>query len=181
MKRCEWAQKEVFHHYHDYEWGKPLHDDIKLFEALIIDGFQAGLSWEIILKKRENFRKAFFHWDARKISKFTEKDVERLLQDGGIIRNKMKIKAAIQNAKGFLEIQKEFGSFDKYLWGYVGNKPRDNKFSSIKDLPAKTELSERISKDLKKRGFNFVGPTIIYAFMQGVGMVNDHTKDCSFR
>lgn len=179
MKRCEWPTEDRdMIEYHDKEWGTPLHDDKKLFEYLLLDTFQAGLSWRTILKKRENFSKAFHGFDAEKISKYTEKDFKRLMNDAGIIRNKLKILGAIENAKKFLEMQKEFGSFDKYIWQFTGHKPIKNGFKSLKELPAKTKESDEMSKDMKERGFKFVGSTICYAFMQGAGMVNDHTVDC---
>lgn len=178
MKRCSWATSPLMIKYHDKEWGVPVHDERKLFEFLVLEGVQAGLSWEIVLKKRENYRKAFHNFDPVKISKYTEKDIRRLLNDSGIIRNKLKITAAINNAKRFLEAQKEFGSFDKYIWSFVNNKPIRNKFRSLKDIPTRTELSDLISKDLKKRGFSFVGSTICYAHMQATGMVNDHVVSC---
>ena len=164
--------------YHDTEWGTPLHDDQKLFEALVLDGFQAGLSWSTILNKRDNFRKAFDNFDYKKITKYSSNKINALLSDQSIIRNRLKINAAITNAKAFLAIQKEFGSFDQYIWKFVDNKPIQNNFESFDQMPAKTDLSIEISKDLKKRGFKFIGPTIIYAFMQGVGMVNDHLIKC---
>jgi len=164
--------------YHDEEWGVPLHDDRKLFEFLILEGMQAGLSWEIVLKKRENYRKAFDNFNPVKISKYTHQDVKRLLRDTGIIRNHLKIIAVIVNSQRFLEIQKEFNSFDKYIWQFVGEKPIKNRFKSISELPSKTRESDAMSLDLKKRGFMFTGSTICYAFMQAVGMVNDHTLDC---
>lgn len=180
MNRCTWVPKnnELYEQYHDEEWGVPLHDDQKLFEAIVLDGAQAGLSWETVLKKRENYRKAFDNFDPAKVAKYGEEKRAELLQNAGIIRNRLKIKSAIQNAKVFLEIQKEFGSFDKYIWEFVGGKPIQNKFKSVSELPANTDLSDKISKDLKKKGMNFVGSTIIYAFMQGVGMVNDHEVGC---
>lgn len=179
MKRCAWVTKdEIYKKYHDEEWGKPLHDDQKLFEFLVLEGAQAGLSWLTVLKKRENYRKAFDGFNPEKVAKYDEDKVNGLLSNEGIIRNKLKIKSAIRNAKVFLEIQKEFGSFDKYIWGFVNGKPIQNKFKYIQDVPAQTGLSDEISKDLKKRGMNFVGSTIIYAFMQATGMVNDHTSDC---
>ena len=181
VKRCEWAQKENFREYHDKEWGKPVHDDKILFEFLILEGAQAGLSWDTILKRRETYGKAYGNFDVEKIAKYNEKDKARLLGDVGIIRNRLKIKSSIENANHFIEIQEEFGSFNDYIWRFVNNKPIDNKFKSIKELPATTEISDVISKDLKKRGFSFVGTTIIYAFMQAVGMVNDHEVDCVFR
>ncbi len=177
-KRCEWAKDEPNTTYHDNEWGKPQHDDQKLFEFLILEGAQAGLSWTTILKRREGYQKAFSDFDVKKVSKYTQKHVEKLLKDESIIRNKLKINSAMNNAKLFLKIQEEFGSFDAYLWGFVNHKPIKNKFKKLSDLPASTEISENLSKDLKKRGFNFVGPTICYALMQAVGMVNDHTSGC---
>lgn len=177
-KRCEWAKDEPNKTYHDVEWGKPQHDDRKLFEFLILEGAQAGLSWTTILKRRDGYRKAFSDFDARKVSKYNQKQIEKLLKDESIIRNKLKINSAINNAKQFLKIQEEFGSFDKYLWGFVNHKPIKNKFKKHSDLPASTEISEKLSQDLKKRGFNFVGPTICYALMQAIGMVNDHTSKC---
>jgi len=164
--------------YHDEEWGIPLHDDKGLFEFFVLDAFQAGLSWSTILNKRENFRKAFDDFDYKKIAKYDEKDFERLVSDVGIIRNRLKILATIENAKQFMKIQEEFGSFDKYIWGFVNHKPFVNNFKTMKDIPAKTEISDEMSKDLKKRGFKFVGSTICYAFMQAAGLVNDHTIDC---
>ena len=177
-KRCEWAKDEPNTTYHDNEWGRPQHDDQKLFEFLILEGAQAGLSWTTILNRRDGYRKAFSDFDAKKVSKYTQKHVEKLLKDESIIRNKLKINSAINNAKQFLKIQSEFGSFDKYLWEFVNGKPIKNSFKKLSDLPASTEISEKLSKDLKKRGFNFVGPTICYALMQAIGMVNDHTSQC---
>ena len=177
-KRCEWAKDEPNITYHDKEWGKPQHNDQKLFEFLILEGAQAGLSWTTILKRRDGYRKAFSNFDALKVSKYTQKRVEKLLKDESIIRNKLKINSAINNAKLFLKVQEEFGSFDKYLWGFVKNKPIKNKFKKLSNLPATTEISEKLSQDLKKRGFNFVGPTICYALMQATGMVNDHVSNC---
>jgi len=177
-KRCEWAKDEPNITYHDKEWGRPEHNDQKLFEFLILEGAQAGLSWSTILKRRAGYRKAFSDFDAMKVSKYTQKRVEKLLKDESIIRNKLKINSAINNAKQFLKIQKEFGSFDNYLWGFVNYKPIKNKFKKLSNLPAYTEISEKLSQDLKKRGFNFVGPTICYALMQAIGMVNDHTVNC---
>jgi len=179
MKRCAWPGKnESMIEYHDKEWGTPLHDDRKLFEFLLLDSFQAGLSWSTILNKRKNFEKAFQGFDPKKISKFTEKDFKRLMNDAGIVRNRLKIRSTISNAKVFLEIQKEFGSFDKYIWKFVNGKPIQNSFITLSQIPSKTSVSDEISKDLKQRGMNFVGSTIIYAFMQGAGIVNDHTIDC---
>ncbi len=177
-KRCEWAKDEPNITYHDKEWGRPQHNDQKLFEFLILEGAQAGLSWVTILKRRADYRNAFSNFDALAVSKYTQKHVEKLLKDESIIRNKLKINSAINNAKQFLKIQKEFGSFDNYLWRFVNHKPIKNKFKKLSDLPASTEISEKLSKDLKKRGFNFVGPTICYALMQAIGMVNDHTVSC---
>jgi len=177
-KRCEWAKNEPTTTYHDKEWGKPQHDDQKLFEFLILEGAQAGLSWTTILDRRDGYRNAFSNFDANKVSKYTQKHVEKLLRDESIIRNKLKIHSAINNAKQFLKVQTEFGSFNEYLWGFVNHKPIKNKFKKLTDLPASTEISEKLSKDLKKRGFNFVGPTICYALMQAIGMVNDHTSEC---
>ena len=177
-KRCQWAKDEPNLTYHDKEWGRPQHNDQKLFEFLILEGAQAGLSWSTILKRREAYRKAFSDFDALKVSKYTQKRVEKLLKDKSIIRNRLKINSAINNAKQFLKIQKEFDSFDNYLWGFVNYKPIKNKFKKPSDLPATTKVSERLSQDLKKRGFNFVGPTICYAFMQAIGMTDDHTTDC---
>lgn len=178
-QRCQWAGNDpLYQKYHDEEWGKPVHDDRKLFEMLILEGAQAGLSWITILRKRENYRKAFNNFDAKKIVKYDSPKVKQLLQNEGIIRNRLKINSTIQNAKLFLEVQKEFGSFDKYIWQFVNGKPIKNKWESIKEIPAKTKESDAMSKDLKKRGFKFVGSTICYAFMQAVGMVNDHSVDC---
>ena len=176
--RCPWAGSELMAEYHDKEWGVPVHDDLKHFEFLILEGAQAGLSWDTILKRREGYRKAFAGFDPKKVAKFGPKDVERLLADPGIIRNRLKVASTIANAQAFLEVQKEFGSFDKYVWQFVGGKPKQNKWKTIGDLPAKTKESETLSKDLIKRGFRFVGPTIIYAHMQACGMVNDHIVSC---
>ena len=177
-KRCEWAKNEPNLTYHDAEWGVPQHDDQKLFEFLILEGAQAGLSWTTILNRRNGYREAFCNFDANLVSKLNQKDIEKLMQNTSIIRNKLKINSAINNAKHFLKIQKQFGTFDKYLWGFVNYKPIKNKFKTYSDLPAYTELSEKLSVDLKKHGFTFVGPTICYAFMQAIGMVNDHTANC---
>ncbi len=180
MKRCDWAdlKNELYVKYHDEEWGVPVHDDKELFEFLILEGAQAGLSWSTVLNKRENYRLAFDGFDYTKIAKYDDAKIESLLENSGIIRNRLKIKSAIQNAKAFIQIQKEFDSFDKYLWEFVDNKIQINHFKSMNELPAKTEKSDEISKDLKKRGMNFVGSTIIYAYMQAVGMVNDHQTNC---
>ena len=179
-KRCQWVPLDnpLYVKYHDEEWGVPLHDDQLLFEFLIMEGMQAGLSWLTILRKRENFRTAFDHFDPRKIALYNEKKIEELMQNSGIIRNRRKIAAAVQNAKAFLEVQAEFGSFDTFIWQFVEGKPKINQWKTLKELPAKTPLSDTISKELKKRGFKFVGSTIIYAHMQATGMVNDHTVDC---
>ncbi|ARV07471.1 DNA-3-methyladenine glycosylase [Polaribacter sp. SA4-10] len=177
--RCFWLNKdEIYIKYHDSEWGTPVYDDETLFEFLVLETFQAGLSWITILKKRENFRKAFDNFDYQKIAKYPESKYESLLQDAGIIRNKLKIRSAITNAQLFMEVQNEFGSFSKFIWSYVDGKPILNRFHKKEEIPATAALSDMISKDLKKRGFKFVGSTVIYAFMQATGMVNDHTKDC---
>lgn len=177
--RCGWAlTDELMIEYHDQEWGVPLHDDQKIFEFLVLEGMQAGLSWATVLHKRENFRAAFHGFDPVKVARYRDRDVERLLQNSGIIRNRQKIEAAVNNAKCFLAIRKEYGSFDRYIWEFVGGRPIRNRFKSLSDLPARTELSDRISADLKKRGFKFVGSTIIYSHMQATGMVLDHTVDC---
>ncbi len=177
--RCAWGTEDpLYIEYHDQEWGVPIHDDQKLFEFLVLEGAQAGLSWSIILKKRENFRRAFDHFNAKRIARYNEKQIQQLLSDEGIIRNRRKIEAFIQNARVFLDVQQEFGSFDAYIWQFVGGKPRQNAWRILRDIPSQTQESEAMSKDLTKRGFKFVGSTICYAFMQAVGMVNDHTIDC---
>jgi DNA-3-methyladenine glycosylase I len=178
-KRC-WgnAQDRLMRDYHDREWGTPLHDDRKIFEFLILEGMQAGLSWKLVLDKRENFRRAFRGFDPVKVARFTARDVQRLLGDVGIIRNRLKILGAINNAKRFLEVQKEFGTFDRYIWAFVGGKPVRNKLRSFAEMPAKTPLSDIVSKDLKARGFKFVGSTVVYSHMQATGMVNDHLVTC---
>jgi len=177
--RCEWSGTDpLYLKYHDDEWGVPLHDDQDLFELLILEGAQAGLSWLTILKKRDNYRKAFQGFDPQKIAGYTATDVQRLLADPGIVRNRRKIESAIRNARGVLAIREEFGSFDSFLWRYVDYQPIQNAWRSLAEVPAKTTISDMISKDLKKRGFNFVGSTICYAFMQAVGMVNDHIVGC---
>ena len=178
MQRCSWAQTDLSIPYHDTEWGVPLHDDRALFEFLILEGAQAGLSWETILKKRESYREAFDHFDAKKVARYGDAKVAELLANPGIIRNRLKVASAIINAKAFLEVQKEFGSFDAYLWGFVGGKPIQTGLCSHRDVPTRTAESDAMSKDLKKRGFKFVGTTICYALMQAVGMVNDHLVDC---
>ena len=177
--RCSWAQKnEIMAKYHDEEWGRPLHDDQKLFEFLILEGMQAGLSWQTILNKRESFREAYLDFDATKVANFDQQKIDELMQNPGIIRNKLKIEASISNARHFLEIVTEYGSFDKYIWSFVKYEPILNKWKSLSELPARTELSDQISSELKRRGFKFVGSTIIYAHMQATGMVNDHLIHC---
>jgi DNA-3-methyladenine glycosylase I len=177
--RCDWAGTEpLYLAYHDNEWGLPEHDDRKLFEMLVLEGAQAGLSWSTILNKRENYRRAFDNFEPEIVAAYDVAKIEALLADPGIVRNRRKIESAVQNARAFLEIQGEFGSFDVYLWGFVGGRPIVNAWKSLSELPAKTAESETLSKDLKRRGFNFVGPTICYAFMQAIGMVNDHVVDC---
>ena len=177
--RCKWCENDpLYIKYHDKEWGIPVYEDKKIFEFLLLETFQAGLSWITILKKRENFRIAFDEFDYEKIATYSDKKLEVLRQDAGIIRNRLKIKAAKTNAIAFMKVQKEFSRFSKYLWGFVDDKPIQNKFKSMKELPANTLLANKISADLKKRGFKFVGPTIVYAHMQAMGMVNDHTTDC---
>ncbi len=178
VKRCWGDGDELMTAYHDLEWGVPLHDDGKLFEFLILEGMQAGLSWSTILRKRDNFRKAFHGFDAERVAGYGEKDVERLLADAGIIRNRLKIRAAVENARRFLEVRKEFGTFDRYIWEFVDGKPIQNRLRALSELPAHTPLSDRISADLKERGFRFVGSTIVYAHMQATGMVNDHLTNC---
>jgi DNA-3-methyladenine glycosylase I len=179
MNRCEWSTgNEMMIKYHDEEWGVPLHDDIKLFEFLILDAFQAGLNWLIILKKRENFRHAFDNYDIAKIAGYDTRKLKRLQADSGIVRNRLKIEAAVKNAGAFIEIRKEFGSFDKYIWQFVNGKTIHNNRQKLKEIPAKTREAENMSRDLKKRGFAFVGPTICYAFMQAAGLVNDHLTHC---
>lgn len=178
MKRCTWPGAERDIAYHDTEWGVPVHDDRLLFEMLTLEGAQAGLSWSTILQKRENYQRAFDNFDARKIARYDARKVKSLLADAGIVRNRLKIAATIQNAKAFLAVQKDFGSFDAYIWEFVSGKPIQNRRRSLRDIPARTPESDTLSKDLLKRGFKFVGSTICYAFMQAVGMVNDHTADC---
>lgn len=176
--RCGWAKKPLDIEYHDTEWGVPVHDDKKLFEYLVLDAFQAGLSWSTILAKRENFSKAFDDFDYHKIARYDQKKIDELLQDAGIIRNKLKIHATIGNAKAFIQVQNEFGSFDKYIWSFTRGKTIVNDWQEMKEVPATSAESEAMSKDLKKRGFKFVGSTICYAFMQAAGMVNDHLVSC---
>jgi DNA-3-methyladenine glycosylase I len=177
-RRCQWAQKPLMVEYHDREWGKPVHDDRLLFEFLILEGAQAGLSWETILNKRENYRRAFDGFDAEKIARYDARKVRALLGDAGIVRNRLKIAATISNAAAYLAVQREFGSFDRYLWQFVGGHPKRNDWATSRKIPARTAESDALSKDLKARGFRFVGTTICYAFMQAVGMVNDHARDC---
>jgi len=181
VSRCAWPGVDpLYVRYHDEEWGVPVHDDKKIFEFLVLESAQAGLSWITILRKRENYRRAFAGFDYKKIAKFTERDVKRLLGDAGIVRNNLKIRAAINNAQRFMEVQKEFGSFDKYIWSFVGGKPIVNKRASHKNTPATTKESDALAKDLKARGFKFLGSTVVYAHMQATGMVNDHLVSCHF-
>ena len=178
LVRCSWARSVLSILYHDEEWGVPVHDDRVLFEFLILEGAQAGLSWETILLKRENYREAFNRFDARRIAKYNAQKIEQLMQNAGIVRNRLKIVSTIGNAKAFLQVQKEFGSFDSYIWQFVGGKPKVNRWRMGQSVPASTPESDAMSKDLRKRGFNFVGSTICYAFMQATGMVNDHAVNC---
>ncbi len=179
VKRCEWsAGSDLEISYHDQEWGNPLHDDQKLFEFILLEGAQAGLSWTTILRKRENYRKAFDGFDAAKIARYREARTRKLMEDAGIVRNRLKIASAVGNAKAFLKVVKEFGSFDSYIWGFVEGTPKQNQWKQMSDIPAQTDEAVAMSKDLKQRGFNFVGPTICYAFMQATGMVNDHLTSC---
>jgi DNA-3-methyladenine glycosylase I len=178
ISRCNWAVSDLMIDYHDTEWGVPQHEDAVLFEFLILEGAQAGLSWETILRKREAYRKAFDHFDPARVARYDARRVTKLMSDSGIVRNRLKVASAVANAKAFLAVQKEFGSFDAYLWPFVGGKPIRNRFKAMKDVPARTAESDALSKDLRKRGFNFVGSTICYAFMQAVGMVNDHLTTC---
>ncbi|WP_270504900.1 DNA-3-methyladenine glycosylase I [Eubacterium limosum] len=177
--RCQWAgDLPVYIDYHDNEWGRPVHDDNRLFEMLVLEGMQAGLTWITVLKKREAFRQAFDEFDPVKVARYGDKKIQELLENKGIIRNRLKVNAAVTNAKVFLEVQKNYGSFDQFIWAYVDHIPIKNHWEKMEEIPAATPLSNRISKDLKKMGFKFVGPTIIYAFMQATGMVNDHVTDC---
>lgn len=179
IKRCQWVTEDpLYISYHDEEWGVPIHDDRLLFEFLILEGAQAGLSWITVLKKRAYYKSVFDNFDAKKIEKYNANKIKKLLADPGIIRNRLKIAATIQNAKSFLQLQKEFGTFDHYIWQFVGDTPKQNHWKTLKQVPSSTKESDAMSKDLKKRGFNFVGSTICYAFMQAVGLVNDHTVDC---
>ena len=179
MARCPWCGEDpLYQHYHDHEWGVPVHDEHTLFEFLTLEGAQAGLSWITILKKRENYRQAFNGFDPAKVARFTPARIEKLLRNPGIVRNRLKVDSTVTNARAFLAVQKEFGSFDRYIWGFVNGAPVVNRFVSMKDVPAQTPTAVAISKDLKKRGFRFVGPTIVYAMMQAIGMVNDHLLSC---
>ena len=180
--RCGWCEKDdLYRNYHDIEWGKPVYDDKTLFEFLVLESFQAGLSWYTILKKRENFKSAFDDFNYKKIANYSEEKVEELMHDAGIIRNRLKILATINNAKRFQEVQKEFGTFSKYIWTFVDGKPIINHPKTLKEVPATTEISDALAKDLKKRGFKFLGSTVMYAHMQATGMVNDHLVDCHFK
>lgn len=183
IKRCHWVPigNKLYEEYHDNEWGVPVHDDKKHFEFLILEGAQAGLSWETILKRRKEYAKAFANFDWKKVAKYDQQKVEDLLNNSGIIRNRLKVEGAVINARMFIKVREEFGTFDAYIWSFVNGKPIINKWKSIKDIPAETEISRALSKDLRKRGFKFVGPTIMYAHMQAIGMVNDHTHECFIR
>jgi len=176
--RCGWAKTPLYEQYHDTEWGVPLHEDRALFEFLVLEGAQAGLSWETILKKRENYRRAFDNFEVQKVARYNSKKIVSLLQDAGIVRNKLKVNSAVTNAKAFIQVQDSFGTFDTYIWQFVDGKPLINRFKTLKEIPPRTPLSDTISKDLKQRGFTFVGSTIIYAHMQATGMVNDHLLVC---
>ena len=176
--RCPWAKGDLMIAYHDLEWGRPVHEDIRLFELLILEGAQAGLSWQCVLRKRETYRQAFAGFVPQAVARFSAKKIERLMNNGGLIRNRLKLESAVQNAKAFIRVQKEFGSFDAWLWHYVDGQPRINRATSPQDIPASTALSDRLSRDLRSRGFNFVGSTICYSFMQATGMVNDHLVKC---
>lgn len=181
-QRCAWCEKDdLYRNYHDNEWGKPIYDDETIFEFLILETFQAGLSWYTVLAKRENFRKAFDNFDLKKIANYSEEKMAELAEDAGIIRNKLKIKATVTNAQAFIKTQKEFGSFSKYIWAYVDGKPIDNQPKTLSEVKATTPISDALSKDLKKRGFKFVGSTVMYAHMQATGMVNDHITECFTR
>ena len=180
--RCAWCEKDdLYRNYHDNEWGKPVYDDETIFEFLILETFQAGLSWYTVLAKRENFRRAFDNFDLKKIANYSEDKIAELAEDSGIIRNKLKIKATVTNAQAFIKVREEFGSFSKYIWGFVDGKPIDNKPKTLSEVKATTPISDALSKDLKKRGFKFVGSTVMYAHMQATGMVNDHVVDCHTR
>ena len=181
-QRCAWCEKDdLYRNYHDNEWGKPVYDDETIFEFLILETFQAGLSWYTILAKRENFRRAFDNFNLKKIANYSEDKMAQLAEDAGIIRNKLKIKATVSNAQAFIKVQEEFGSFSKYIWGFVNGKPIDNQPKTLSEVKATTTISDALSKDMKKRGFKFVGPTVMYAHMQATGMVNDHVVDCHTR
>lgn len=177
-KRCSWAGNPLAVSYHDREWGVPVHDDLILFEFLLLEGAQAGLSWDTILQKREKYRIAFDEFDVRRVARYDAQRIRALLNNAGLVRNRLKIASSVQNAQAFLRVQEEFGSFDRYVWQFVGGKPRRNRWRSVQDVPARTEESDALSRDLRRRGFNFVGSTIMYAFMQAVGMVNDHLVGC---
>jgi DNA-3-methyladenine glycosylase I len=181
MTRCDWAQKALEIDYHDQEWGKPKYDDAILFEMLILEGMQAGLSWSTILVKRENYRKALDGFDPQKIKDYNQDKLDSLLQDAGLIRNRLKMRAIVKNAKAFIQVQAEFGSFSNYLWQYVSGHPIQHDYQTLSDVPASNDISEQMSQDMKKRGFSFVGPTICYAYMQSVGLVNDHLVSCDYR
>jgi DNA-3-methyladenine glycosylase I len=178
VTRCPWARDDLARRYHDEEWGVPLHDQHRLFEFIVLEGAQAGLSWETILRKRDNYRAAFDNFDPEKVARYDKRRIEQLLKNTGIVRNRLKIASSVQNARAFLNVKQELGSFDAYIWGFVGGAPKRNAWKELKEVPAETPESLAISKDLRKRGFNFVGSTICYAFMQAVGMVNDHLVDC---
>jgi DNA-3-methyladenine glycosylase I len=178
VKRCAWAKGDIYIVYHDEEWGVPVHDDRLLFEFLILEGAQAGLSWITILKKRDNYRRAFDQFDANRVARYSQRRIQKLMADPGIVRNRLKIESAVRNAKAFLATQTEFGSFDRYVWQFVGGQPIRNRWKSLREVPARIPASDAMSRDLISRGFKFVGSTICYAFMQAVGMVNDHTTDC---
>jgi DNA-3-methyladenine glycosylase I len=177
-QRCDWAKGELYEQYHDIEWGVPVHSDQTIFEFLVLEGAQAGLSWSTILNKRPHYRKVFSGFDPRKVARYDERKVAALLEDPGIVRNRLKVRAAVTNAKAFLAVQKEFGTFDAYIWSFVGGKPIQNRWATLSDVPARTPESDAMSKDLQKRGFTFVGSTICYAHMQATGMVNDHLVSC---
>lgn len=181
MKRCSWAKTDLMKEYHDKEWGKPLHDDAKLFELLILETMQAGLSWETVLKKREDYRQAIDNFNPDSIKDYTVEKQAQLLENPGIIRNRLKVKSIVTNAKAFIEVQKEWGTFDRYLWHFVNNQPIDHQIEDESEVPAQNELSQKLSKDLKKKGFSFVGPTVCYAYMQAVGLINDHHIKCVFK
>jgi DNA-3-methyladenine glycosylase I len=178
MQRCDWAKNERLIQYHDEEWGVPVHDDQRLFEFLVLEGAQAGLSWDTVLRKRESYRAAFNHFDPAAVARYASEEIDRLLADPGLIRNRLKIAAAIENARAFLAVQQEFGSFDTYVWRFVGGVPRKSAWHCLSEVPAHTPESDAMSRDLRRRGFKFAGSTICYAFMQAIGMVNDHTTDC---